>query len=210
MVLSAAKRNGLQVFLGIFTIKNVDGEVKTIINAARNSWGDVVAVAIGNEVVNKRENSPEQVVAAVHKARGMLRNAGYRGPVVTVDTTNAFIQHPQLCHASDFCGVNAHAFFSPHTQAHEAGAFALKQLNMVSRAAGGKKTIITESGWPSVGDRNGKAVPSDQNQAAAVKSLRESFKNRSGDLLLFSAFNDKWKKDWHGSFRAEKYWGIED
>ncbi|EEP80628.1 predicted protein [Uncinocarpus reesii 1704] len=210
MVMAASKQYGIKIFAGIFSLQRLDTELQTLIRAAKGSWSSIAAVSIGNELVNKRANSPGQVVNAINKARGILRAAGYHGPVVTVDTSNTLIKHPQLCRASDFCGANAHAFYSSKTRAHEAGAFALKQAALVSSTAGGKTTIITESGWPSAGGTNGVAVPSDQNQAIAVKSLRDGFKGKNGQLFLFSAFNDKWKDDFQGSFGTEKYWGIED
>ncbi|WEW60600.1 Cell surface mannoprotein mp65 [Emydomyces testavorans] len=210
MILSAAKQNGLKLFAGIYDLNNLDGDLQIVIRSAKHSWSDIAAIAIGNELVLKVRNSPDQVVDAIHKARGILRSAGYHGPVVTVDTSGVLIQHPQLCHASDFCAANAHAFFSSSTSAHDAGHFTRKQADMVSAAAGGKMTVIVEAGWPSAGRSNGKAVPTDQNQEIAVRSLRDSFKDRDGHLFLFSAFNDKWKKDFDGSFGAEQFWGIEN
>ncbi|KAI2083021.1 Cell surface mannoprotein mp65 [Ophidiomyces ophidiicola] len=210
MVLSAAKRNGMKIFAGIYVLNDLDRELQTLINSARNSWSDIVAVSIGNEVVARNAQSPGQVVNAINRARSILRGVGYGGPVLTIDTVEATIRNPQLCHASDICAANAHAFFSNKTPANQAGPFARRQADMVSAAVGGKRIIIAESGWPSAGDTNGAAVPSDQNQRIAVQSLRDSFRDRDGELILFSAFDEKWKKDFPGSHNAEKWWGIED
>lgn len=83
-------------------------------------------------------------------------------------------------------------------------------MKRVSAAAGGgKKTIITESGWPKSGQPNGKAVPSHKNQQLALQSLRSAFADDDeAGLFLFSAFDDMWKKDNVGTFGAEKFWGI--
>ncbi|KMU76259.1 hypothetical protein CISG_00994 [Coccidioides immitis RMSCC 3703] len=207
MVLNTAKKNNSKVFAGIFNLKNFDGDLESLISQAKDSWSNVAAINIGNELVNRGLNSPDQVADAVKKARDILRGAGYQGPVVTVDTSGMLIKHPKLCHASDFCAANAHAFFSSQTKAQDAGKFARNEADAVSKAAGGKFTVITESGWPSSGQPNGVAVPSPQNQNAAVESLKNSFKDRDGQLFLFSAFDDKWKQDFDGSFGRREVLG---
>ena len=64
---------------------------------------------------------------------------------------------------------------------------------------------MTESGWPSAGDANGKAVPSVRNQQVAVESLKGTFKD---NLILYSAFNNLWMKDSGATFGAERFWGV--
>ncbi|PGH15125.1 hypothetical protein AJ79_02651 [Helicocarpus griseus UAMH5409] len=207
-IISAAKKHNKQVFAGIFDIKDLDNNLKKFIDGAKSSWSTVATVSIGNELVNGGQASVGDVVNAVNKARSILRGAGYQGPVVTVDTFNALIANPELCKASDYCAANCHAFFDPNTDASRAGEFVKKQAKLVSDAAG-KKTVITESGWPKSGQANGKAIPSQENQQLAVQSLKAAFGNDDeAGLFLFSAFDDSWKKDNGGTFGAEKFWGI--
>jgi exo-beta-1,3-glucanase (GH17 family) len=63
--------------------------------------------------------------------------------------------------------------------------------------------MITESGWPSAGENNGVAVPSQDNQDAAISSLKSSIGN---DVLLFQSFNNLWKSP--GYLNVEQWWGI--
>ena len=204
----AAKLHNKKLFVGIFNLQNLDRELDTLIRSARDSWDRIVTVSIGNELVNSGKNSVQEVVNAVNGARKSLREAGYSGPVVTVDTFVAIIANPELCHASDFCAANCHAFFDPNTPASEAGTFVKTQAERVSKAAG-KKTVITESGWPHGGSSNGQATPSNQNQEIAVRSIRAAFEGTDGELYLFSAFDDEWKKDSAVTFGTERYWGIQ-
>ncbi|KAK4946877.1 Cell surface mannoprotein mp65, partial [Elasticomyces elasticus] len=125
--------------------------------------------------------------------------------IVTVDTFVAIIANPELCRASDYAAANCHAFFDGGVTAQGAGAFVLSQAQAVSKACGGKNTVITESGWPSQGNANGAAVPSLSNQKDAINSLKSHF---SSNMVLFTAFNDMWKKNNAGTFGAEQYWGI--
>ena len=204
-VLPAASARNMKVFAGVWDVSQVSSEVQTIIAAAQNNWSAIDTISIGNEVINSGTGTVAEVVAAVNTARSLLKAAGYNGKVVTVDTFNQIIANPQLCQVSDFAAANCHAFFDSSITADQAGSYVKEQAQRVQQACGGMDTVITESGWPSNGDTNGAAVPSQANQQAAISSLRSAF---SSNLVLFSAFNDAWKQNFPGSFNAEHYWGI--
>lgn len=129
----------------------------------------------GNELVNSGTASASQVVAAIGTAKAALKSAGYSGPVVTVDTMIAMKANIELCTASDFCAINCHAFFDGNTLPSGAGDFVKNWAQQISQAAGGKTTVVTESGWPTQGNTNVKAVPSQENHQAAITSLKASF-----------------------------------
>ena len=50
-------------------------------------------------------------------------------------------------------------------------------------------------------------MPGAAEQQAAIKSIMETQKN---DVILFTAFDDDWKKDTPQTFGTEKFWGIQD
>lgn len=50
-------------------------------------------------------------------------------------------------------------------------------------------------------------MPGVAEQQAAIKSIMETQKN---DVILFTAFNDEWKKNTPLTFGTEKFWGIQD
>ncbi|KAF3490562.1 uncharacterized protein GIQ15_00079 [Arthroderma uncinatum] len=209
-MINAAKRYNKKVLLGLFTIQDVGPELNTFIAAAKDNWSHIYAVAIGNEVVNTGKASAHDLTNAVKFAREILRSKGYTGPVVAVDTVNAMIAHPEICEASDFCAVNIHPFFDPHTSAAEAGEFVRDQAKAVSNAVhGSKRVIVTETGWPHGGNHNGEAIPTRENQHTAMESLMQAYKGTNGELFLFSAFDDPWKQDGSNTFGAEKFWGIQ-
>ena len=203
-VMKAASAKGFKVMAGVYDIANVESETQALISAAKGNWDAIDTVSIGNEYVNNG-GSASSVVAAIKTARSLLSAAGYNGKVVTVDTFNQLIDYPELCQASDFAAANCHAFFDANVDAAGAGQYVKEQAQRVQQACGGMDTVITETGWPSQGQTNGKAVPSEANQKAAIDSLRSAF---SDNIVLFSAYNDLWKANFAGSFGAEHYWGI--
>ena len=204
-VLAATKNTGVTLFVGIFDINQIQSECQTIIDAMKGDWSHVNTVSVGNELVNNGGASVSQVTSAIGQARSILKGAGYTGPVVTVDTMMAMKANPELCQASDFCAINCHAFFDGKTPAEKSGEFVLNWAKEVSEAAGGKTTVITETGWPSQGQTNGMAVPSLENQQAAIASIKQSFPKNA---ILYSSYNCLWKKNSASTFGAEQYWGI--
>jgi len=207
-IIGAAKSKDWKVFAGLFNIKDVDSQVAQLKTAveknAGGDWSIIETVSVGNEGVNNGQYSVSDVKAAVDATKSALPS-DYKGHVVTVDTFIAVINNPELCSVGDYTAVNCHAFFDGGVTADKSGQWVLEQAQRVSEACGGRKTVITEAGWPSSGSTNGKAVPSKENQAAAVSDLKSAF---TSDLILFTAFNDYWKQNSAATYGVEQYWGI--
>lgn len=194
----------MQIFAGLYNINDIPNEVQLLSSAVGGDWGRINTVSVGNELVNSGV-SAGSVIAAMDQARGLLKTAGYPGPVVTVDTMVAMKANIELCHASDYCAINCHAFFDPLVSAEGAADFVLGWAQEISSLAGGKTTVITETGWPSSGESHHNAIPSKGNQDMVVADLKSKF---SSNMILFSAYNHKWRHDNSGTFGAEKFWGI--
>jgi exo-beta-1,3-glucanase (GH17 family) len=203
----AAKAAGMTIFAGVFDIAKAGVQAKELIDQVNGDWASISTVGVGNESVNKGEASPAQVVAALGTVKAALKSAGYSGPVVAPDTFIAMINNPQICQASDYAAANCHAFFDPNTSAKDAGKFLKTQQARVEKACG-KKVVITETGWPTKGSSNGQAIPSADNQATAIGSIKSAYKDSPSSIIMFSAFDDAWKKDSADTFNAEKHWGM--
>lgn len=207
-VYPAVKQYGLKLFAGIFSLSDIPGQVKLIVDGVKGDWTSVDTISIGNELVDSKQADSGSVIAAMKQAKTLLRAAGYTGPVVNVDTLQANLNNPELCNESDYCAVNCHAFFDPNTSAEQAGAFLLSSIATLKTklANPSQKIVISETGWPTKGDSNGKAVPSLANQKAAISSIKSAL--GSGEYILLSAYNTMWKKSSSSQFNAEQYWGI--
>lgn len=208
----AAQKYGNKLFVGIFDIgrSDIDEAVRDIAQAVDGDWDVVDTVSIGNERVNNGQATAEEAVSAVKYARSQLREAGYEGPVVTVDTFVAVMDHPELCDASDYCAVNIHPFFDGNVDASGAGPFISSMTDVVreSLADSNQRMVVTETGWPWQGQSNGKARAGMSEQEQAIKSIRSEFSDKPDDLFLFTAFNDLWKPAETKTFMAEQYWGM--
>lgn len=203
----AAKKSNQKIFAGIFDVHQITSGVQAIDSAIKStpgaSWNDIDTVSVGNELVNNGQATPAQIKSYTQEARTALAKTDYTGPVVSVDTFIATINNPELCDASDYIAINAHAFFDGHIAAENSGKWVLQQIQIVSTVCPGKRVLVTETGWPSRGESNGIAVPSKSNQNVAIDSIKETCGSAA---ILFTAFDDLWKDD--GPFAAEKFWGF--
>lgn len=209
-IMKAAKTKNMKVMAGLFDIKDVNSQIETLKAAvasdADNDWSVIDTVSVGNEGINNGQYSIADISAAVSAAKSALPSE-YKGSVVTVDTFIAVINNPGLCGVGDYTAVNCHAYFDGGVTAEKSGKWVLEQTQRVSEACGNpdRKVVVTEAGWPSKGQTHGQAVPSYENQQAAVKDLKDNF---SSNLFLFTAFNDYWKQNAADTYGVEAYWGI--
>ncbi|KAK2062356.1 cell wall glucanase [Colletotrichum caudatum] len=208
--LPAAKKAGLKLFLGIFDIGSIPTQAAIIVSAVNGDWSLINTVSVGNELVNNGKATAQQMVTAVGQTRQLLRDAGYTGPVVTVDTFVAVLANPELCDASDYCAMNIHPFFDSDTAAKDAGTFITRMVSEVQSKLSdrNKRIVCTETGWPWKGNANGAAIPGIEEQQLAVDSIKIAYASHAADVILFSAFDDLWKHAEAATFNAEQYWGI--
>jgi GPH family glycoside/pentoside/hexuronide:cation symporter len=75
-------------------------------------------------------------------------------------------------------------------------------------AAQGKKVIIAETGWPSVGEQNGEAVPSKENVMKYYIKVQQWAQKDNLDIFYFSSYDESWK--FHSEGWAGTSWGLWD
>lgn len=211
-VYAACQATGKMLFAGIFSLSDLNDQVSTLIAGVNGDWSSMYTVSVGNELVNSGQASAAEVMSAVSTVRGLLRAAGYEGPVVTVDTLAATIEpgNSILCDESDYCAVNAHPFYDSTATATGAGEWLTTNIAILKGvlANPSQKIVITETGWPSQGEANGAAVPSPANQAAALSSIESTFASNPSGVIFLSAFNRQWLGSDTGEFDEEYWFGI--
>ncbi|KAF4545682.1 Cell wall glucanase [Lasiodiplodia theobromae] len=223
-VVPAVKNSpGMKLFLGIWHCETTDvamAEANTIVNAVNNyldgDWSLIHTVSVGNEVIDRGEASVDSLLATLKAVKNMLRPFGV--PVVTVETPGVFQGvGKSLCQASDYTAINAHPFFDKSgswTDPSRAGEFTAVMESILGDC-GHDRTVIAETGWPHGSDLGSDyfssrnlPVPSPENHLVAIDSLRKAYADRKQNLVVFSAFDDLWKKDTDLTMGVEHYWGI--
>lgn len=199
-----------KVFVGIHYPEAVGESVEIINQAVKEyaggDWTRIHTVSIGNEMVNFGKATPADLEVSISRAKELLGEKGYAGPVVTTDTLVAVLNNRDLCQISDYIAVNSHPYWDGGVPAQQAGPWLESQLQMLDDVCerNGKRIFLAETGWPHKGKRFGQhGDPSKDNQLIAIKSIVDTLGPRT---ILFTTFNDYWKEG--GSHDVEKFWGI--
>ncbi|KAL8404600.1 hypothetical protein RB594_009450 [Gaeumannomyces avenae] len=207
--LQGAKKHKMKLFLGFYTTEpgKIAEEFKSMNKQLGGDWSLVDTVSFGNENLDKGQGVAV-VLAGLKQVRGLLKGTSFKGSVVAVETWVAARDNAKVLEDSDYCAVNFHPFFDQGgVTADKAGDFIAQKIKTdLKPKCGGKRVVITETGWPHAGTPHHGAVPGIKQQEAAIASIRAAVP--AADLILFSPFDDEWKKDNAGSWGAEKFWGI--
>ncbi|OAD73647.1 glycoside hydrolase family 17 protein, partial [Phycomyces blakesleeanus NRRL 1555(-)] len=97
--------------------------------------------------------------------------------------------------------VNIHPFFGGVPAAEGASNLKL-QYNAFASKSQNKEIYIGETGWPSAGQANGRAVPSVSNLETFVRGMM----NVNLKYYFFESVDSQWKSG--GSYGVEPYWGL--
>ncbi|PGH12243.1 hypothetical protein AJ79_04423 [Helicocarpus griseus UAMH5409] len=204
----ACKLNGIDMIIGVFLsnkgVEEAKSQVQDIV-----SWGkfDMVdLIVVGNEAIHQGSADAPTLVGLMDYARGAFKAAGYNGPITTTEPMNVWLQHgKQFCNSVDVIGANIHCFFNPQITAGECGGFVKQQMDMLREICPGKDVVNLETGWPSGGSNNGKAIASKSAQKEAITSIIDEVGDKS---VFFSWTNDLWKSP--GNLGVEQFWGCGD
>jgi GPH family glycoside/pentoside/hexuronide:cation symporter len=205
LIPAIACQKGLKTLVGAWISNDKDRNEKEIQSLiALGKSGFVTIAAVGNEVLHRGEISEQELLHYIKRVREALPASI---PVGYVDAYYQFLDKPNLIAACDVILTNCYPFWEGAEN-----AYALSYLNeiieLTKQAANGKKIIITETGWPSLGESVELAKPSHLNAMKYFISVQEWAKSKNIDLFYFSSFDESWKVNQEGEVGAA--WGIWD
>ena len=160
--------------------------------------------AIGNEVLHRNEITEKDLLQYIKRVREALPETI---PVGYVDAYYQFLDKPALIDACDVILVNFYPFWEGANN-EDAISYLNQMMDLTKQVAKGKKIIITETGWPSVGKNVEAAEPSRLNTMKYFINTQEWAKNQDIELFYFSSFDESWKVKQEGEVGAG--WGIWD
>lgn len=196
--------NNLKTMVGIGLSEDLEAneiEIANGIEIAKGGYANLLAV--GNEVLLREDLSEDQLIAYINRVKDSVPDVqvGY------VDAYFLFENYPRIAEACDVILVNCYPFW----ESCDAQYALLHMKEMYRRAvnvANGKKVIISETGWPSVGSPYGAAVPSYDNALAYFIDTYNWANDEDIEIFYFSSFDESWKIGDEGDVGA--YWGIWD
>ena len=199
-----AKELGLKTLVGAWLGTDAainEREILGAIEVARAGHADIVAV--GNEVLLREDLSEDELLACIQRVKVALPGV----PVGCVDAYYLFEKHPRITAACDVVLTNCYPFWEGCPLD---GAIAYMQ-SMMARTlavAGGKKVIVSETGWPDKGTAFHGAVPSVD---GAMRYFTDTCRWAAQDnieVFYFAAFDEAWKVGAEGDVGA--FWGLWD
>lgn len=203
-----AKELGLKINQGLWISSNdmnsIDQGVKQLIDyGKKEGFDNIEIVTVGNEVVTSNYANADQLLGKIKLVSKQLKDAGYKGMISTGEQPGAFSDNPSLCtdEIIDVVSLNVHSYFDPDIDASQAGSFVMgkkKSTELICK----KKTIISETGYPSRGSNDGKNYASPEDQKKALNSI---IKSTNRDVTILSSYNDMWKQP--GPYGIEQYFG---
>ena len=180
-------------------LKSNDNEIEGLLELA--SKGLVNIAAVGNEVIYRKELAENELISYINYVKANINNI----PVGYVDAYYEFRDRPNITNACDIILANCYPFWEGC--ASEYSLLYMKDMfQEATKAASGKKVIITETGWPSAGSDLWGAHPSYKNYLKYFIDTQLWSKNNNIDIFYFSSFDESWKIDSEGDVGA--YWGL--
>lgn len=174
-------------------------ELANAIEVARAGHADILAV--GNEVLLRGDLTEDELIDYVQRAKQACPGT----PVGYVDAYFEFVDHPRVTAACDVILANCYPFWEG-CSADYALLYMKDMYRRALAAAGGKRVIISETGWPDVGTATGAAIPSRENAIRYFLNTCQWAEDEDIEIFYFSSFDEDWKTDDEGDVGA--FWGL--
>lgn len=202
-VAAAADAAGLEVFAGAWVSDDVSStalEVNAVL--AQANLPAVTHVIIGNEALLRNDVSVGRMAFLLETVRGRTSK-----PVSTAEPWGVWLAHPELGKHVDFIAAHVLPYWED-VPVEKAVSYALERLQLLKAAFPGKPIVITETGWPSAGERRGKSVASARAQQLYLNQFSAAAEAQGIDYFVIEAFDQPWKSVLEGKVGA--HWGVFD
>lgn len=204
LIPAIARENGLKTLVGAWLGRNKSINEQEIANAIKLAKeGNADILAIGNEVMYRGDLSEEELLYYITKVKTEVPNI----PVSYVDAYYEFENRPKITAVCDVILANCYPFWEGCSI--EYSLLYMKDMyNRTLKAANGKKVIISETGWPNLGEEFYGAEPSVKNALRYFINTQLWSKEDNIDIFYFSSFDEPWKINDEGDVGA--FWGLWD
>jgi len=204
LIPQVAHQEGLKTIVGAWLDddrETNETELANAIDIANRGHANVLAV--GNEVLLRGELTEQELIDYI----GRAKEAAPGVDVGYVDAYFKFEAHPQLTAACDVVLANCYPFWEGCPAEH-ALLYMKEMYRRTVRAAGDRKVIISETGWPNIGTPTDGALPSFENAIKYFIDTHRWAEEDDIDVFWFSSFDESWKIGAEGDVGA--FWGLWD
>lgn len=205
MIPEIAMQKGLKTMAGAWISHDKERNEKEIQSLIKLANEGLVQIAVvGNEVLHRGEIAEIELIQYIHRVRQAITVSI---PVGYVDAYYQFLDRPALVDACDSILANCYPFWEGADDRY-AISYMDNMMELLQKVAKGKKIIVTETGWPTTGQKVDAAEPSKMNAMKYFVAVQEWAKVNHTELFYFSSFDESWKEKEEGEVGAR--WGIWD
>ncbi len=210
---AVARKLGMRVRLGIWLSRD---EAQNRLQLDRGvqlaaEFKDVVdLLVVGNEVLLRREVSPEVLGKYLSEARQRSPV-----PITYADVWEFWQRHATLAQHVDVVTVHILPYWEDEPVAvHLAADHVLNVAVKMQQQFAGKPIWVGETGWPAAGRQRAGAVPGKVEQSRyltdlmALAASQKQTKPNSPSFNLIEGFDQPWKRSFEGAMGG--YWGLFD
>lgn len=199
-----AHEHGLKTLVGAWLGSNErinEAEIINVIKIAKEGHANIVA--IGNEVMYRGDLSEDELLNFITKVKNEIPDV----PVGYVDAYYEFENRPRITETCDIILANCYPFWEGCDIEYSL-IYMKDMFSRAVKAANGKKVIISETGWPNIGEAFHGAEPSFENAIRYFINTQLWSKKDDIDIFYFSSFDEPWKIHDEGDVGA--FWGLWD
>jgi len=204
LIPKVAKEMGIKTLVGAWLGHDPEvneREIAGLIQLANDGFVDIAAV--GNEVMYRNDLSETELLEFMHR----VKKAAPGVPMGYVDAYYEFSARPNITEACDVILCNCYPYWEGCP--YEYSLNHMKEMFHQAKAAGGgKRVIITETGWPSQGESLDGAHASKDSALKNFINAQLWSDQDDIEMFYFSSFDESWKVGAEGEVGA--YWGIWD
>jgi glucan 1,3-beta-glucosidase len=207
-----ARRLGLRVMLGAWIGRDAvanDDQLTRALQLAREHADVIDLLIVGNEVLLRRELTPQALAALLARAR---RESAV--PVAYADVWEFWLRHAaQLGPHVDRVAAHVLPYWEDHPVANAQAAAHVHAIARQLRDALAPLPVwVAETGWPAAGRQRGPAVPGPAEQTRFLRDMLARERDAGGahalGFNLIEAFDQPWKRRLEGAMGG--YWGFFD
>ena len=199
-----AKEYGIKTMVGAWLGDDPDinkREIAGLISLAKEGLVDIAAV--GNEVMYRKDLTEDELLAFMYQVKEAIPDI----PMGYVDAYYEFSARPRITEACDVILANCYPFWEGCSLEYSL-IYMKEMFNQAVKAGNGKKVIISETGWPSMGASFQGSHPSYTNAMKYFINTQLWSQEDDIEIFYFSSFDESWKVGAEGDVGA--FWGLWD
>ncbi len=205
---AVAQRLGMRVVLGVWIGREPAVNQQQLDRALQlaAAYPDTVQMlVVGNEVLLRRELTPEALAALLAQARKRSTV-----PVAYADVWEFWLRHAKVLREHvDVVAIHVLPYWEDDpVHVDDAVVHVSATVAQLRRAFAPQRVWLAETGWPAAGRQRGPAVPGPVQQTTFVRGMLQAATvgGVAVDMNFIEAFDQPWKRALEGA--AGGHWGL--